>query len=490
MMTKTGVTRPSRSDPSVQPLIVIGNAGDKRTGGIQQARQRLGLPPAVILPYAGLLQGQSLGELLEQHMPGGWQAAVGAAGGDGAAAERVQAGGGQREAGAPWAADSMPAAHGTLHAAGAAWAADGRSPAGSAAFLGAAPPLLRLESPGGSFELERALIALGAPDAEDADDTLHPYGGLPDSRPLSVKSARRLAELPGVLHHPSQWFRGYCRMLARVKREAAALFPGAVWQNDPAEIAAMTDKRRAQQLLAAAGVPIPQPLDGGGIFGYAALREAMSRQRLHRVFIKLASGSAASGVIAYQVNPATGAEIALTTVGVEHYITRPPVYYNSGKLRRYTDTATIADIVDWLCSHGAYAEQWIAKAGTGGQSFDIRQLVVCGQACHAVARVSRTPITNLHLRSKRMTPEQAGVSPNVLAQVQHTAEQALATFPRSAVAGIDIIVASGSQRVYAADVNPFGDLLYDVEYEGWGTYEWEMQALATDSGAMRFSRPY
>lgn len=414
-----------------QPLILLCSPGDKRSAGIQQARRLLGMPPALLIPYMELLRGASLGELLERQLPAG-------------PAEGLRA-------------DSA-----------------------------AAPPLLRLDSPGGSFEIEQALIALGAPDAEEQDDSLHPFGHQRDPYRMSVQAAGRLKDQPGVLHHPSQWFRGYCRLLARVQREAAELLPASRWQNHPGDIAAMTDKRRTQQLLASAGVPVPRPL--GGMHppaDYESLRERMLAERMHRVFIKLACGSAASGVIAYQINPATGAEVAVTTIGVEQFITRPPVYYNSGKLRRYTDSAVLSHIIDWLYSHGAYAEQWIPKAGGAGVSFDIRQLVVQGEACHSVARVSTTPITNLHLRSRRMTPAEAGLTEDEQEQVRRTAVQALAAFSRCDVAGIDVLVSSGSgssRRTYAADVNPFGDLLYDVKYEGYGTYEWEMKKLNSMKG--------
>ncbi|MFC3748964.1 STM4014 family protein [Paenibacillus sp. GCM10012306] len=470
MMTRTGVIRPSRSNAEMQPLIVIGHPGDRRTDGIRQARERIGLPPAIILPYAGLLQGRHIAELLAEQQPG----------------------------------------------------------MADAAARGSVSPLLRLDSPGGSFESERALIALGAPDAPDTSDVLYPgterqqHGSLPqnteqrqlgslpqsDERrplgplpqsterrllgplPLSVKAALRLQDMPGVLHHPSQWFRGYCRLLGRLKREAAEAWTGAEWLNDPAEIVAMTDKRETQRILAAAGVPVPRPLGGAQPpVDYATLREKMSAERMHRVFIKLACGSAASGVIAYQVNPSTGAELAITTVGVESFITRPPIYYNSGKLRRYTDRKTIEAIINWLYRHGAYAEQWVPKANHGGRSFDIRQLVVFGEACHAVARCSTTPITNLHLRSQRMTPAEAGLSGEMLEQVRETARQALAAFPNSGIAGMDVLVSGSPQRTYIADVNPFGDLLYDVEYQGYGTYEWEMKRLADKGQFPLFQTP-
>ncbi|MEK3795712.1 STM4014 family protein [Paenibacillus sp. FSL R7-0204] len=466
------------------PLIVFCQPGDRRSAGIQQARSRLGMPPALLIPYAGLLENQPLADLLEQAVqqqirdrgPGQplleqWESLRVRSSGH---SEQESAGGGfsghstQESAGGGFSG----------HSAAAQPGGSGSVPAvpGSAAC----PPLLRLESPGGSFALERALIALGAPDAPDADDSLHPFGQQPDLRPLSFKAASALKDMPGVLHHPSQWFRGYCRLLARLRQEAGQLLPASRWTNDPAEIAAMTDKRRTQQILAESGVSVPRPLRGSGgqvPVDYASLRELMLSQRMHRVFIKLASGSAASGVIAYQLNPVTGAESAVTTIGVESYITRPPVYYNSGKLQRYTDSARLAGIINWLYRHGAYAEQWIPKPGRDGHSFDIRQLVVAGEACHAVARVSTTPITNLHLRSRRMTPAEAGLSEAQQAEVRRTAEASLAAFPNSSIAGIDVLVGSTGQT-YTADVNPFGDLLYDVEYQGCSTYEWEMKQLS------------
>ncbi|MBP2115656.1 STM4014 family protein [Paenibacillus silagei] len=473
------------------PLIVFCQPGDRRSAGIQQARSRLGMPPALLIPYAGLLEGQPLADLLtlavqRQIRDGGpgqplleqWESL-----------RDYSSGPSERES-----ASGSSSGHPTQESAGGSFSESSEaeaqrllpdSPGGSfsrhaAPESAACPPLLRLESPGGSFALERALIALGAPDAPDADDSLHPFGQQPDLRPLSFQAASALKDLPGVLHHPSQWFRGYCRLLARLRQEAGQLLPASRWTNDPAEIAAMTDKRRTQQILAESGVSVPRPLRGSGgqvPVDYASLRELMLSQRMHRVFIKLASGSAASGVIAYQLNPATGAESAVTTIGVESYITRPPVYYNSGKLQRYTDSARLAGIINWLYRHGAYAEQWIPKPGKDGHSFDIRQLVVAGEACHAVARVSTTPITNLHLRSRRMTPAEAGLSEAQQAEVRRTAEASLAAFPNCSVAGIDVLAGS-SGRMYTADVNPFGDLLYDVEYQGCSTYEWEMKQLS------------
>ncbi|MNP52983.1 hypothetical protein D3C76_1474150 [compost metagenome] len=93
-------------------------------------------------------------------------------------------------------------------------------------------------------------------------------------------------------------------------------------------------------------------------------------------------------------------------------------------------------------------------------------------------RLSRTPITNLHLRNERMLPAEAGLDEQRMSLVRLAAQAAMSAFPNSWSAGIDVMLTSGSNpRAYVLDVNPFGDLLYRVEHHGLGTYEWEMELL-------------
>ncbi|AFH62860.1 hypothetical protein B2K_19435 [Paenibacillus mucilaginosus K02] len=343
--------------------------------------------------------------------------------------------------------------------------------------------MLRLDAPGEHFEVERELIALGAPDAASLPiDERWLWYNKSVVQPIPVRMAHGLKEIKGKLYHPSQWFRGYCRLLSRLDREAIQLWETPRWMNAPEDIAAMFDKRRTHQILSAARLPAPRRLAAPeAIPDYDTLREAMANERMHRLFIKLASGSGACGVMAYQVNPATGAESAVTTIGVQSYQTRPPLFYNVKKLVNYKERHVIRQIINWLLGHGAHVEQWIPKASYRDRAFDIRQLVVAGKACHSIARASRTPITNLHLNSARFRLDEMGLPDDLQAAVRQSAEQTLSAFPRSTVAGIDVLLSSTSFRPYVLDVNPFGDLLYHSHYEGHDPYEWEMRMATLPS---------
>lgn len=335
-------------------------------------------------------------------------------------------------------------------------------------------PLIRLDAPGEHFAVERALIALGAPEHDDGDELL-PLRGRRDPYRLSERAALALEEHPVRLMHPSQWFRGFCRLLARIRREAAQAWPQASFWNDPAEIAVMFDKRACHGRLREAGVSVPALLaEPESLTGYEAVRAAMAERRMHRVFLKLAFGSAASGVIAYQVNPRTGEERATTSLNAEVYVQRPGVFYNSKRVRTLTDPEEIRTLIGYLCGHGIHAERWIPKATLGDRSLDLRQLVAFGEAGHCVVRAGETPITNLHLRSRRLTPSESGLPEEAFAAARSEALAAMRAFPGSASAGIDVLIDRTGGRPYIADVNPFGDLLRRVAHDGMDPYAWEM----------------
>ncbi|MCG7386488.1 STM4014 family protein [Paenibacillus sp. ACRRY] len=396
-----------------RPFWLIGNPDNRRTTGLQQARLRCGLSPAEVLPYADLLKTWRQGGSL----------------------------------------------------------ADLVNPSLKRKVTAEVAPLIRIDAPGEQWDVERELLSLGAKDGNPNTESL-------SRESFTAEEALELRQDWGRIYAPAQWFNGWKGCLKRIGREAGEGWPSARFLNDPEDIATMFDKRKCQQHLSGHGVYVPPVLQSAErILSYSDLRAAMQASGMYRVFVKLAYGSAASGVVAYQINPRTGAEIAVTTVGMT-VVKGRPIFYNEGRMQRYTAREEIEILLDWLCAEGAQVERWMAKASYGSRVFDIRQLVAGGHAGHAIVRLSQTPITNLHLRNERMLPEEAGVDDYRLDLVHTAAQTAMAAFPNSWSAGIDVMLTVGANpRAYVLDVNPFGDLLYHVQHNGLGTYEWEMDIL-------------
>lgn len=390
-----------------QPLLLIGNPTNRRTQELQEARNRLGLKPAVVLPYAQLLQnwrhGGTIADIVDSSLP---------------------------------------------------------------------VPLIRIDAPGEDWEVERELLFLGA--MNDTPPILDGMG----AEAFSTEQVLALEQEWGRIYAPAQWFSGWKACLDRMGREAREVWPEVRFMNDPGDIQLMFDKRACQQHLSSHGVQVPPTLQSSQpIRSYTDLRTAMQYVGMNRVFVKLASGSGASGVVAYQVNPRTGDEIAVTTMGMEQAQGKT-IFFNEGRLRKYTRVKEIATLMNWLCAEGAQIERWMPKATLDQRAYDIRQLVAGGQAGHAIMRLSRTPITNLHLRNERMLPAEAGLDEQRMSLVQAEAQAAMSAFPNSWSAGIDVMLTSGANPLaYVLDVNPFGDLLYRVQHHGLGTYEWEMELL-------------
>ncbi|WP_431936575.1 STM4014 family protein [Micromonospora sp. RP3T] len=288
----------------------------------------------------------------------------------------------------------------------------------------------------------------------------------------------------------------YAGLVAGLDRVAAG---GAELLNPPADVAVLCDKRRCHAVLSAAGVPVPDalpPVGGhagppptgghdalppaGGhagpppTGGYAALREAMAAAGWRRVFVKPAHGSSAAGVLALAVGP-RGVR-ADTTVEPT-----PDGLFNSLRVRRHTDEATIAAIVDRLTPDGLHVERWLPKAGLRDRVVDVRVLVVAGRPTHAVVRAARGPLTNLHLGNARgdLAELRAAAGPAGWSAAMETCERVAACFAGSLHVGVDLMFLTGWRRHAVAEVNAFGDLLPGVLTDGRDSYAEQVHALTT-----------
>jgi glutathione synthase/RimK-type ligase-like ATP-grasp enzyme len=320
---------------------------------------------------------------------------------------------------------------------------------------------LRIESPGEDFDVERAILLLGA----DGEEGAH-------FARLSPGEVREIAFENGRIWPLRQWYRGWQRLLERVHQSAA--LSGCRLLNDPREIAVMFDKAQCHAIFQSRGVPVPKLL--GTPASLLELLELMREKRCARVFLKPCHSSSASGVVALE-SSARGMQ-AFSSVEVVQKDGRIQLF-NSLRVRRYRGMAEIAALLDTVCHQRSIAEVWFPKAGFDGRRFDLRVLVIAGRAAHVVMRQSAGPITNLHLGNERgnlpRLRERMGESS--WQSAMRVCEQAAAAFPGSLSVAVDLLVAPGFHRFAVAEVNAFGDLLPNLEHEGMDTYSAQIAAL-------------
>ncbi|WP_425613827.1 STM4014 family protein [Anatilimnocola sp. NA78] len=311
--------------------------------------------------------------------------------------------------------------------------------------------IVRIESPGEHSLVEKLLIQRGQSQVGSTSDP-------------TVK-VLRIRDDPGRVRYPRLWFDGFSSLLKEI---AAALNhqPGVRVQSHPTAIQTLFDKRACHRLLQSAGVSVPRVLPP--VRSYDELREAMQAQGMKRVFVKLASGSASSGVVA--LSTVNARPLAITSLELARRRGEAR-FYNNLKLSRYTRDQDLRVICDFLCREGAHVEEWLPKAQQAGRSFDLRVVTIGGKAGHTVVRTSRSPITNLHLGNRRgdwsSLKRAMGRHWKI---VPETCERAAQAFPQMLTVGWDLLVAPGFRRAYVLEGNAFGDLLPNVLFKGEPTY--------------------
>ncbi|MEM7231216.1 MAG: STM4014 family protein [Planctomycetota bacterium] len=323
--------------------------------------------------------------------------------------------------------------------------------------------VLRLESPGDAVDLWSEITNQGR---EASNGHREPAVSPPEYE------RGRLAFTPA-------WYRGWCALLERVRRTLSDR--RLLYCAHPDDIVFSFDKLRSQQALAAAGVDVPRLL--GSIASYSELREKMHEARLARVFVKLRHGSAGSGVLAYETN---GSREQIWTTIESRDEEGELKLFNSLKQRRVTDLRAIEAIVDAQAAYGSFAEEWVPKASCADKRFDLRVLIVGGARAHTVARLSRSPLTNLHLFGERRdlsdlrTDDATNpLDREILDQIDATCGRVTKVYGKSLHLALDIAVRHTRRSVAVLEVNSFGDLIHGVTHRGLTPYEAQIDAVTT-----------
>lgn len=321
---------------------------------------------------------------------------------------------------------------------------------------------VKIESPGENFEVTKALIS---------------YGATVCGKRLTPEMAKQIPYDKGRFKYLKEWFLGFQVLLTNIdstlKRLAKTSGNRLCYLNTPEAILQMLDKLHCQQSLSENGIATPGLLTVPEEFS-ALLNQLRTNQR-YSVFIKPRYGSSASGVMALRVKPDGSQCIVRTSLELTK-VAGQTRCYNSLKIRTYNSINDIAELYETVFAEDAYVEQWLPKPQIQGENFDLRVVVIDGQATHHVTRYSKSPMTNLHLGNQRGNVLDHNKGRAILFNAYRCAEQAASVIPGAKCLGADVVSSSSRSTAHIIELNSFGDLLPGVHHRGLTTYDTQINA--------------
>lgn len=261
---------------------------------------------------------------------------------------------------------------------------------------------------------------------------------------------------------PSIWYKGFSLIMNELKEK------NLKFMNHPEDILVMMDKKKTYEKLKDSmdGFSLAKSIEN--ISSYEELKKRFGTKGA-KVFIKLRYGSGGIGVIAYEYNPILKRERAYTTLKESK-----GSFYNTYKVSKYTSSEKIKPLIDWVISEGAHIEEWITKPRLKEKRFDVRGIYINGRLAYSLARLSTTPITNLHLKNERIAGDEV-FTLEQKTRIEKALIGAMKSFPKSFYSGTDIIITE--EKAYIIDVNPFGDLMHHLLESEENLYVKELKGI-------------
>lgn len=268
---------------------------------------------------------------------------------------------------------------------------------------------------------------------------------------------------------------GYIGKLGEISKLAQGC--GIAFLNHPMAIAHLLDKEACKETLSKAGLPVTEQLWAGGKQTGPCPEEyligLMRQKGICQVFIKPVNGSGAAGVSAFRMQPATG-RMALYTCAAW----QPGIgLVNTKRLRRLTSQEEILPLLRGVLGLGCIVERWYAKEAHEGFSYDLRVAVLDGRIDFSLARLSKGPVTNLHLNNHPFEASRLGLPGPVWEEIGCLCQEAIGCFRGLRYAGIDILLEKGSLKPRIIEMNAQGDLIYLDIYGENRIYQRQAEAM-------------
>jgi glutathione synthase/RimK-type ligase-like ATP-grasp enzyme len=316
---------------------------------------------------------------------------------------------------------------------------------------------VRLVSPGRDFEVTKLLLQAGERETQTADPA--DWAAVPYRK--------------GQLLRPGLLYAGFCRVLRGLRRAFDAR-PHLLPLSCPLAVAELFDKNATSARLASAGVPCPPSLPPPATPD--ELLSELRAQRFPTAYVKLATGSSASGTAL--VRPLDEPPSAITSV-----VRLEEGFFNTRRLL-HVRGQELHEVLAFILREGACVQRGIPMAQIDGQNFDVRVVVIHGEPAFTVFRLSSQPMTNLHLGGRRGRPDACRAhipTRSWLDGLDHTIEAAQ-LYPCAAV-GVDLLFERGYLRDYVLEVNAFGDFFPGLADESGRTvHAAEVEATARRVG--------
>lgn len=272
---------------------------------------------------------------------------------------------------------------------------------------------------------------------------------------------------------PAQWYMGFSVALKQLEKVINQSDNNLFSMNHFTEVIEMMDKSRTYNILKKdvenQRYFLPEKLEH--VDSYEALQDYYANKHL-KCFIKLRYGSGSTGVLAYCNNPKLCQERVYTSLNYK-CIEGKRQYFSNYKVHCYKGKEEIRNLIDWVFANGAHMEKWIPKSSYDGLAYDTRSFVINKKSHYLLSRLSKSPITNLHLRNLRRESHEI-LSKEELQLIAAASEDVMKVFGNSLYAGIDVITLRNN-KPYIIDVNPFGDLYHHLLGKKENIYYYEIK---------------
>lgn len=294
--------------------------------------------------------------------------------------------------------------------------------------------LLRIESPGRDFEITRQLIWIGV------ETSSNPPFQFPE-----------LEEKLGWLVHPKLFHQGLRSILMNL-HESMERMPHLRSLRKAAHLASMFDKSETCRKLESAGISTPEILDESELEACedASALVSLLRDKWPMAYIKLNTGSSGSGIVV--LNCRTGT--CMTTMKEID-----GEFFNTLRIQSLDAVATNRAI-NYLLSEDVCVQKAIPLGTIDGEYFDVRVIVINSKVEFTVFRLSRNPITNLHLGGRRGNWQSCrDAIPNRLwLDAMSECVETASMYDVQAM-GIDLVFDRRFMNHYILEINGFGDFV-------------------------------